>query len=127
MEFKNRIGYFTSHTQGVPMKNILLTAVIIFSINASAADLSNDQVSNPDQDAKVVTETAAHRGATLLSDVSCKRSNSGNDFSVTCGVARRIVYQDGNYQDENFGCMLEYSLNADGEGYTRTSWECPIL
>jgi len=109
------------------MKNVILCLCMLFSISASAADLSNDQVSNPDQDAKEVTEMAAKRGATLLSEVTCKRSNASTEFFVTCGVSRRVAYKDGNIQDENFGCMLEYSLNADGQAYTRTSWECPIL
>jgi hypothetical protein len=128
MEFKCGFDYFTGLiTKEFPVKNVILCACMLLSITASAADLSNDQVSNPDQDAKEVTEMIANRGATLLSAVTCKRSNASTEFFVTCGVARRVAYQDGNIQDENFGCMMEYSLNADKQSYTRTSWECPIL
>lgn len=109
------------------MKKIILGACLFISINASALDLSNDQVANPVQDATNITAEIGSRGAILLSQVACTQSGTSSDFFLTCGVQRRVTYQDGNIKDENFGCMIEYSLNSNGQDYTRTSWECPIL
>ena len=109
------------------MKKLILSACMLISINASAADLSNDQVASPEQDAKDVTAMVADRGAYLLGPVTCKQSGTADYLYMNCGVSRRVAYPEGNIQDENLGCMFEYSLNADGQGYTRTAWECPIL
>lgn len=109
------------------MKKLILGACMLLSINASALDLSNDQVANPVQDATTITAEIGSRGAILLSPVTCTQSGSSSDFFLTCGVQRRVTYQDGNIKDEGFGCMMEYSLNSNGQSYTRDTWECPIL
>lgn len=109
------------------MKKLILSACLLMSVNAFAIDLSNDQVADPVKDSEQITSEIGARGAILLSPVTCKHDGSATEFFLTCGVQRRVVYPDGNIQDENFGCMMEYSLNQNGQGYTRTSWECPIL
>lgn len=109
------------------MKKLIVSACMLMSINAFAIDLSNTLVANPEQDATQITSEIADRDGQLLSPVTCRHDGSATEFFLTCGVKRRVVYSDGNIKEENFGCMIEYSLNANGQDYTRDSWECPIL
>lgn len=108
------------------MKKLILSACMLMSINAMAIDLSETQVANPQKDAEEITAAIAERGAILTSPVVCKQTGSATDLLLNCGVSRRVVYPEA-VQDERFGCMIEYSLNANGQDYTRTAWECPIL
>src|SRR5437868_1328253 len=122
-----RVNWLRNTIKELIMKKLIVSACMLMSINAFAIDLSNTLVADPAQDAQEITAAIGGRGAYLLSPVTCKQTGSPADLLLNCGVQRRIAYPDGNIQDENFGCMIEYSINANGQDYTRTAWECPIL
>ncbi len=81
---------------------------------------------SPLADAAEITQAISERGAIRLTPVECKQTGDAQQLLVTCGTKRRVVYPDGNNQDESFGGMFEYTPNANGT-YTRIAWECPIL
>ena len=110
------------------MKNIFLAFTLLFSMNAMAIDLSQDQVNNPVADATEITAAIAARGAVAITPVQCKQTGTADSLVVKCSTTRQVVYPEQDVRNEGFGCWFEYEANKAGAAaYTRTVWECPIL
>lgn len=109
------------------MKKFFVSMTLLFSVNAMAIDLSNDQVTSPSLDATVVTEAIASRNAISISPVVCKMTGTSKYQTFRCSTTRLIGGAEEDLRQQSFGCMFEYQENADGVSYTRTTWECPIL
>ena len=109
------------------MKKILLAVTLLFSMNALALDLSNDQVADPTTDAPFITSEIGARDAISISAVSCQFSGTAQSQTFRCSLIRTVGGPEQDLRTEGFGCMFDYEKNADGVTYTRTAWECPIL
>lgn len=105
------------------MKNLFLAVTLLFSMNAMAIDMSQDQVKDPTADAAQNTAALAARGAVSITPVICKILGTAKSPVLNCTTTRSVVYPEYDLVQENSSWWFEYELNADGVTFTRTNWE----